>query len=396
MSTSDDLPTLPFLRPNPLTTPPLLRELQARGAVARVRTLTGDEAWDVVRYQEIKQLLGDDRLGRSHPDPEHAPRISDSILFGGPLQNYDTEAADHARMRRLLTPFFSARRMEALRPRVEALADELLADMARRTPPVDLHQALSFPLPVLVICELLGVPATDRERFRLWSRDMADLHDRPRAQAAMLALVGYMRKLVARKRTHPEDDVISGLCAAEGGTLPDDQVARLAAMLLFAGHETTVARIDLGALLLLTNPDQRMAMLRDPSLVTTAVEEILRASTTGGGGLPRYPREELRIGGATLHAGEAVLLDLGAGNHDPRAFEEPERFDVARQPNPHLAFGHGPRYCIGAPLARVELRAAFERLIPCFPTLRLAVPLEQLRTRDDLITGGLYELPVTW
>ncbi len=396
MRTSDDLPALPFPRPDPLATPPRLRQLQARGAVARVRTLTGDEAWQVVRYREIKRLLGDDRLGRSHPDPERAPRLSDSILFGGPLQNYDTEAADHARLRRLLTPFFSARRMEALRPRVEALVDELLADLARRTPPVDLHQALSFPLPVLVICELLGVPATDRERFRLWSRDMADLHDRPRAEAALAELVGYMRELVARKRTHPQDDVISGLGAAEGGTLPDDQVARLAAMLLFAGHETTVVRIDLGTLLLLTNPDQRAAMLRDPALVTTAVEEILRASVTGGHGLLRYAREALEVEGITVRAGDAVLLDIGAGNHDPGAFAEPDRFDVARQPNPHLAFGHGPRYCIGAPLARVELQAVFERLIPRFPTLRLAVPLERLRTREDVLTGDLEELPVTW
>jgi pentalenolactone synthase len=396
MTASRHLPALPFEQPNLLAVPPLLRRLQAECPMARVRTPAGDEAWHVTRYAELKQLLGDSRLGRSHPDPAHAPRISDSILFGGPSENYETEHADHERMRTLLTPFFSARRMNALRPRVEALVDELLDALAARTPPVDLHEALSFPLPVLVICELLGVPYEDRDQFRAWSQGMADLHDRQRASVALTSLIGYMGQLVARKRAQPGDDVISGLCAAEDGTIADDQVAFLAAVLLFAGHETTVVRIDLGTLLLLANPDQQRALLQEPSLVTTAVEEILRASATGGGGLPRYPRAVIEIGGVTMPAGDAVLLDIGAANHDERAFEDPERFDVARRPNAHLAFGYGPRFCIGAPLARIELQAVFERLGPRFPTLRLAVPIDQLETRDDLLTGGLVELPVTW
>src|SRR5215831_4984677 len=389
MTASRPLPALPFEQPDVLAVPPLLHRLQAERPITRVRTPTDDEAWHVARYSELKQLLGDSRLGRSHPDPEHAPRISDSILFGGPGENYETEHADHERMRALLTPFFSARRMNALRPRVEALVDELLNALAAAKPPVDLHEALSFPLPVLVICELLGVPYEDRDQFRAWSQGMADLHDRQRADAALTSLIGYMGELVTRRRAHPGDDVISGLCAAEEGTIADDHVAFLAAVLLFAGHETTVVRIDLGTLLLLTNPDQRVALLRDRTLLTSAVEEILRASTTGGGGLPRYPREDIEIGGVTLGAGEAVLLDLGAANHDERAFHDPGRFDIARQPNSHLAFGYGPRFCIGAPLARIELQAVFDRLVPRFPTLRLAVPIEQLRIRADL-------LPAAW
>jgi pentalenolactone synthase len=395
MTASRHLPALPFERPHVLAFPPLLRRLQAEGPITLVRTRVGDEAWHVTRYAELKQLLADDRLGRSHKDPEHAPRISDSILLGGPSENYETEHADHARMRSLLTPFFSARRMDAMRPRVAALVDELLDVLAVRTPPVDLHEALSFPLPVLVICELLGVPYEDRDQFRAWSRGMADLHDRQRASAALASLIGYMGELVARKRGQPGDDVISGLCAAEDGTLPDDHVAFLAAVLLFAGHETTVVRIDLGTLLLLANPDQRDLLLREPALLPTAVEEILRASGTGGGGLPRYPRQGVEIGGVAISAGDAVLLDIGAANHDGRAFEDPERFNIARRPNPHVAFGYGPRFCIGAPLARIELQAVFERLVPRFPRLRLATPIDQLCARDDL-TGGLAELPVTW
>lgn len=395
MTDTSHLPALPFEQPTPLTVPPLLRTLQAECPITRVRTPVGDEAWLVTRYAEVRQLLGDPRLGRSHPDPEHAPRISDSILFGGPMEPYETEQADHAQMRALLTPFFSARRMQALRPRVEAQVEALLDALAAQTPPVDLHEALSFPLPVLVICDLLGVPYDDREQFRLWSRDMADLHDKARAGAALQHLVTYMAALVARKRARPEDDVISGLCAAENGQLSDMHIAFLAAMLLFAGHETTVVRIDVGALLLLSNPEQRQILARDPELVMSAVEEILRMSDTGAGGLPRYAHADINIGGATIHLGEAVLLDLGAANHDARAFSDPDCFDLRRQPNPHLTFGHGPRFCIGAPLARMELQAAFSRLVPRFPTLRLAVPVEQLRVRD-VLTGGLEALTVTW
>src|SRR5262245_14622306 len=331
MTAPRPLPEMPFDQPTLLAAPPLVRQLQAECPIARVRTPVGDEAWMVLRYAEVKQLFGEARLGRSHPDPAHAARISDSILFGGPTDNYETEHADQARMRALLTPFFSARRMEALRPRVEALADQLLDALAERTPPVDLHEALSFPLPVLVMCELLGVPYEDRAQFRVWTEGMADLHDRQRASEALGSLFGYMQELVRRRRAQPADDVISGLCAAEGGSLEDDHVAFLAAVLLFAGHETTVVRIDTGTLLLLANPDQREALLRDPSLLPTAVKEILRLSDTGGGGVPRYARADMEVAGVTIRAGDAVLLSGGAGNHDPRVFADPERFDVARQ-----------------------------------------------------------------
>jgi cytochrome P450 len=396
MTNAAPLPTLPFAQPDPLTIAPLLRVLQAERPITRVRTPVGDEAWLVTRYVEVKELLGDRRLGRSHPDPARAPRFSDSILFGGPMERYETEQADHAQLRALLTPFFSARKMQELRPRVEALVDHFLDALAAKTPPVDLHEALSFPLPVLVICELLGIPYEDREQFRLWSTDMADLHDRARASVAQRNLIAYMHGLVARKRAHPADDVLSGLCAVGGGQIPDAYIAFLGAMLLFAGHETTVVRIDVGTLLLLTHPGQRQALVSDPELVPGAVEEILRLSDTGSGGLPRYAHETIEIGGVTIQPGEAVLLNGGAANHDARLFVDPDSFAIDRQPNPHLTFGYGPRFCIGALLARIELQAVFARLVPRFPTLRLAVPLEQLRFRSDILTGGLFALPVTW
>jgi pentalenolactone synthase len=364
--------------------------------ITRVTTPAGDPAWLVTAYAHVKQLFLEPRLGRAHPDPEHAPRINDSILLGGAAGNYATEDADHAQMRALLTPFFSARRMQALKPRVETLVDQLLDAMAAQTPPVDLHEALSVPLPVLVICELLGVPYADRDRFRGWTQAMADMHDRASAFAALTNLNNYMRELVAVKRAMPADDVISGLCTIGAERLGDQDVAWLAAMLLFAGHETTVVRIDSGAVLLMTNPDQRAALLNAPAAISGVVEEVLRYSMGPGGGLPRYARDNIEIDGVTIRAGEAVLLSPGDANHDPAVFAQPEHFDVSREPNPHMSFGHGSRFCIGAPLARVELEAVFSRLIPRFPTLRLAVPLDQLEYRGDLLTGGLAALPVSW
>jgi len=373
----------------------------------RVRTPAGDPAWQVSRYADVRSLLTDDRLGMSHPDPERASRLSQSPLFGGPRgDDPEAEHRGHSRMRRALSRSFAARRMETLRPRIQAIADHLLDELARHEPPADLHEALSFPLPALVICELLGVPFEDRDDFRVWSDDAGHLSDRPRAMAGLERLQAYMRDLVARKRAEPGEDVISDLIAArdERGEFTEEEIVGLAAGLLFAGHETTVAAIDKGAALLLTEPEQRAA-LQDggPEVAARAVEEILRAPAPildarrrGPGGLPRYANTALDVDGETVEAGDLVMLDLRAANTDPAQFAEPGRFVVAREDNPHLAFGHGPHFCLGAPLARVELQVVFGTLFRRFPTLRLAVAPEELRPRTGLLTGGFEELPVAW
>jgi cytochrome P450 len=391
-----ELPRLPFPRPDVLAVAPLYRTLQERAPIVPVRTPAGDVAWLVTRHAEARTLFADPRLGRSHPQPARAARISGAALLGGPMGDAATEAARHARMRRLLAPAFSARRMHGLRAHVAELVQRRLDQLVEHGAPADLHEALSFPLPVLVICELLGVPFADRDRFRAWSHGCADLTDRAASAAALGHLVGYMRELVACKRTAPGDDVISDLIAADDGLLPDDAVAGLSAALLFAGHETTVARIDLGALLLMIHPDQRDLLRRDPRLVPAAVEEILRVAAPSGVGLPRYASADIDIAGVRIRTGDAVLLTGSVANRDPDAFPGPDRFDILRAPNPHLSFGHGPRYCIGAALARVELQEVFTALPARLPTLRPAVPLAELRLRHDLLTGGLDALPVTW
>ena len=315
------------------------------------------------------------------------------MLFGGPMGSYDTEPADNARLRSLLQPHFSPRRMRAFRPRVEELTAGLFNDLAEHGPPADLHQALALPLPVQVICELLGVPYADREQFRAWSEAIGDVRDWARSEHGLGELFGYGRQLVARKHKQPGDDFISRLYADDLG---GDEIAMLSMGLLFAGHETTVVAIGMGALCLLANPGQQQALIKDRGRITTAVEEILRAPGRGGGGIPRYARTDLQIGEVTVRAGDLVLRDNRAANHDPTVFPSPGRFDITRHGSAHLSFGHGAHYCLGAPLARIEPQAAFSQLLARFPKMRLAAPVEQLRVRSGTLTGGLTELPVEW
>lgn len=396
--TVPQLPQLPFERPDPLQRASLLRALQAQGPAHEIRTTCGDQALLVTGYREVRQLLADPRLGRSHPDPRRAARTGESVLFGGPLGDYETEEADRILMRDHLQPYFGPGRMRALRTGVNALAGSLLDKLAREDPPADLVGSLAAPLPILVICELLGVPYEDHARFRGWTQAAANAGDRARSERGLSDLFGYGLQLVARKREHPGDDVISGLCAA--GDVSDEIIAGLSMFLLFAGHETTVTAISMGALTLLTDQRQWQALRDNPGLITAAVEEMLRALGKGGGGIPRYAREDLDISGMKVRAGDLVLLDTGAANHDAETFPGPDRFDITRQGASHLTFGHGPRYCIGAPLARIELQAAFSQLVLRFPAMRLAVPAEQLTLSTgvfaDALSAGPTRLPVTW
>jgi pentalenolactone synthase len=342
----------------------------------------------------VRNLLDDDRLGRSHPNPESAARTGESALFGGPLGDFATEHADHARMRSLLQPHFSPKRMRALRSRVVELTGRLLDELADHGSPADLNEALALPLPIAVICELLGVPYEDRAQFRAWTQAAADVRDRARSEQGLGDLFGYGQELVARKQCDPGDDVISRLSATEG--VGADEAAAMGMFLLFAGHETTVVAIGMGAVRLLTDPAQWQSLLADPTRIGPAVQEILRTQGLGGGGIPRYARTDLEIAGTRVRAGELVLLDTGAANHDGSVFPDPERFDISRQAPGHVSFGHGARYCIGAPLARIELEVVFSQLIPRFPGMRLAVGVDELAVNTETLTRGLLEIPVKW
>ena len=378
--------------------------------VRKVTTPAGDPAWMVSSHDKVRALLADPRLGRSHPDPENASRYSQAVGVGRPIGNPATEPAHNARVRRLLGRLLSVRRVEAMRPRMQEMVDGLLDDMESRPRPVDFHEAVAFPLPAMVTSELLGVPPEDRDDFRRWSDEAGDMLDEERSREGLRQLTEYTRGLAERRRREPGDDLVSELVAAQEQDfrLSDAGVAQLGAALLFNGHQTTMTIIDKGTMLLLANPEQCDALRRDPALIPQAVEEILRCPWPWPGraqvqdqaqpalGMPRYAQADIEVGGVTIRAGDMVMLRLHEANRDERVFAEPLRFDVCRTENPHVTFGYGHRFCLGAQLVRVELRIVFETLIRRFPTLRLAVPLEHLRVRTRVFTGGLNELPVTW
>jgi cytochrome P450 len=403
-ATTEAAPRLPFDRPNVLEIAPLYDVLRREAPITMVTTPAGDPAWLVTAYAECRQIFGDKRFGRSHPAPERASRITHAAVQDGPTGDFDAEEREHLRMRRLLAPAFSAARMRRLGTRIEELTTRCLDDLqaardANPGAPVNLHEYLSFPLPVLVICELLGVPYADRQQFRQLSERVGRTDGGADAQLAMAEFRHYTGGLAEAKRRDPTPDVISDLVIAQttDPTLTDDEVARLAAGLIFAGHETTSTRIDLGTLLLLADLERRDRFVADPDgEIAPTVEEILRITAPGGLGLLRYAREDVEVGGVTIARGDAVIISISAANRDGSVFADPAGFDVDRQPNVHLAFGHGAYVCIGANLARTELRTVFPALFRRFPGLRLAVSVDDITVHDNRLTGALDEVPVIW
>ncbi|MGW5748016.1 cytochrome P450 [Amycolatopsis sp. NPDC003861] len=401
MTTTEETPRLPFARADALAIAPDYAVLRRQAPISRVLTPAGDPAWLVTSYEEAKEVFRDRRFGRSHPAPEQASRISYAAVQDGPRGDFENEEREHKRMRRMLAPAFSAPRMRALGDRIAELTDRCLDEMeaARAAGPVDLTDFLAFPLPVLVICELLGVPYADRGHFRGLSERIAVMDGGADAQAAMAEFMAYMTELAGTKRADPQPDVISDLVAfqAEDPTFTDEDLARLGAGLLFAGHETTSTRIAMGTLFLLSDTARRDRFAADPEgQVNQTVEEILRLTATSGTGLLRYAHEDVEIAGTRIMRGDAVLISSDAANRDASVFADPDGFDPDRTPNVHLAFGTGAHVCIGANLARTELRTVFPKLFRRFPGLRLAVGIDEIPVRTNRVAGGVERVPVEW
>ncbi|WP_217236234.1 cytochrome P450 [Streptomyces sp. AC555_RSS877] len=382
----------------PFDPPPSLRAQQDEGRLVRVRLWDGSTPWLVTRYEDQRSLLLDPRVSADITSPGYplqAPSNGKNnisfILMDDP---------EHARLRRMVTAPFAVKRVEALRPGVQKIVDDLIDGMLAVGGPVDLVQAFALPVPSLVICQLLGVPYEDHDFFQenskiLITRD-AVMEDR---MAAHGKLLGYLDELMGEKLARPADDLLSGLVArVESGELSRQDVAQIGVLLLLAGHETTANMIALGTLALLEHPEQ-FALLRDtndPKLVASAVEELLRYLSIVHGGRRRAVLEDIEIAGQVLRAGEGVIMPNDIANRDPEAFADPDRLDLTRDARRHVAFGFGVHQCLGQPLARMELQVVYSTLYRRIPTLRAAAEVDGLPFKHDGSVYGVYELPVTW
>ncbi|GAA3015982.1 cytochrome P450 [Kitasatospora albolonga] len=382
--------------------------LREAGPVHRVTGPDGLPVWLVTRYADVRRALADPRLAldKRHAAPGNYRGFSLPPALDANLLNMDPP--DHTRIRRLVSQAFTPRRIAALRPAVERTAEELI-DAIAPLGRAELISAYAAPLPITVICDLLGVPADHRHDFRAWTDTLvAPDPARPQdAKAAVGAMLGFFTELIARKRTEPGEDLLSALIAVrddeggEGGAgaqdrLGEDELTSLAFLILFAGYENTVHLIGNAVLALLTHPEQLAALRRDPALAAGAVEEFARYDGPAPLAIRRFATEDLTIGGVAVPAGETVLLALASANRDPQQFPEPDRLDLARPENQHLALGHGIHYCLGAPLARLETEVALTALLRRLPSLTLGQPTGELRHRPSLRARGLLELPVQW
>jgi cytochrome P450 len=371
-------------------------ELRASGPVHAIDFPPGATAFLVVDHEHGRAALSDPRLSK---DSSHSTvPVNAELFFGGTMLAMDPPG--HTRMRGLVAKAFTGRRVERLRPRVQEIADGLLDGIAARGE-ADLIEELAVPLPIQVICELLGVPASDRARFREWTAVLTvpalTAEARERRREAARAFNDYLLAVIAERRVRPEDDLISGLIIARDGeaALTGAEMLGTVALLLIAGHETTVNLIGNGVLALLRNPGQLELLRTRPELLASAVEELLRFDGPVERASQRIALEDMEIAGTPIPKGAWVHVSLGAADRDPAVFKDPERLDVARAPKGHVAFGHGPHFCLGAPLARLEGQIAIGSLLDRFPDLALAVPAGELRHhRTGSIVRGLVSLPV--
>lgn len=403
-ASAPDIPDFPPPRSSecPFAPSPGMRALSGYGPLTQVRSWGGSTPWAVTGHAEQKALLSDARLSvefsrpgfPSPVDPAHAHAGSTDLSFVG------MDDPEHARLRRMISGAFTIKRIEAMRPRVQKMADDFIDAMLDGPKPADLVQALALPIPSLVISEMLGVPYEDHEFFQTNSKAIVSATASPQERGTAHAnLAGYLDELVGRKLTEPGDDLLSGLCTQiESGELTRRQAATMGVLLLLGGHETTANMISLGTLLLLQHPGQ-LAVIRDtdnPAVVRDAVEELLRYLSIVHLGRRRTALEDIEIAGRTIREGEGVILLGELANRDPAVFPDPDRLDIARDARHHQAFGAGSHHCVGQPLARMELQVLYPTLFRRIPTLRTVDGLDAIPFKYDAVIYGLHALPVTW
>lgn len=376
-------------------------ELAREGPVHRIPLLADGYGWLVTGHRAVREVLTDPRFERAPAPfrqmaericPELAPVLYSSMLHAG--------GDAHARLRGLVSAAFTRPRMEALEPRIAEIADALLADLAAVPPGavIDLIESYAHPLPMTVICDLIGLPLVDRPEFARLSAVVASgaLAQESEVAGALTGLVGILRCLVALRRAEPTTDLTTALAQARDGAdlLSEDELTSMLWLLVSAGHLTTTDLIANGAHALMTHPEQREMLRQDPGRWPGAVEEMLRFAGPLQNAFALRARTDVDLGGHRIHAGEIMVPSLMSANHDAAQHHCPEPFDLARMPSPHLAFGHGIHHCLGAPLARIEGRVAMRELFECFPNLELAVDPAEIAARPGDIFHGLVTLPV--
>ncbi|MFD7088075.1 cytochrome P450 [Streptomyces sp. NPDC059896] len=399
MTVTDRTPllTAPAARSGcPFAPPPEYEQAREEAPVTRVTLWDGSQCWLVTRHEDVRAVLGDPRFSAEATRPGY-PFLTAGRkkVAAGESSFIRMDDPDHARLRRMLTADFMVKKIEAMRPEIQRLTDELLDRMTASRSSADLVTEFALPLPSLVICRLLGVPYEDHDYFQERSRVL--LHNDSTEAEVLTArdeLVEYLTALAKTKEQAPDDGIISRLMARGELTMP--QTAAMGLLLLIAGHETTANMTALSVLALLREPDQWTRLQEDPSLVKGAVEELLRYLTIVHNGVTRAATEDVTVGGRTIRAGEGVICTLSTANRDGDVFPSGGDLDVTRDARRHVAFGFGVHQCLGQPLARVELQIALETIIRRLPGLRLDVPFEDIRFRADMGVYGVYGLPVAW
>lgn len=367
----------------------------------------GSTIWYITRYEDVTAVLRDDQ--NFCKDPRNAcpagaistasrktaahQRINENMLFSDP--------PDHTRLRALVSQAFTPRRVERLAPRIQAIADQLI-DQVQALGEMDLIAAFALPLPVFVICEMLGIPDSDREQVADWSQAIISPGSRNLNYSArkrkVRAFTTYLEQMFMDRQINPRDDLVSALVQAEeaGDKFNEAELSSMVALLLVTGHETTVNLIGNGALALLLHPQQLTSLKRDPTLWEQAIEELLRYDGPVETSTSRWARKDVKMGGQLIRCGDLVRVVLTSANRDSYQFENPDVLDVQRENNKHIAFGLGIHYCLGAPLARLEGTIALETLFRRFPNLSLSLPASQLQWRSGVLFRGLRHLPLVW
>ncbi|MGG4141771.1 cytochrome P450 [Paenibacillus algorifonticola] len=378
---------------------PVYSEIRREDPVYRFMMPSGEYAWIVTRYEDALAILKDPRFVTNPPwmqqegPTDHHNILSKNLLSVGP--------ADHRRLRNLVQKAFTPRMIEGLRGRIEEISNDLL-DKVQNKGEMNLIEDFAFPLPIIVICEMLGVPIQDQDKFRDWSNTIMEGAYNPsyteKGSKAVEAFISYLHGLITERRENPQNDLISDLIKTEeqGDKLSEQEMYALIFVLIIAGHETTVNLIGNGVLALLEFPEQKEKLLKQPELIHSAIEEILRYNGPAEASNIRWVTEAVEFQGKSILEGEMVLISFASANRDIEQFSDPDTLDITRQANQHLAFGKGIHYCLGAPLARLEGEIAISTLLRRMPGLRLKTDLAQLEWRPGIIIRGATEIPVVF